>query len=89
MKTCLQSADNIMEGLRNWINKRKDKMNAFVFQEIWQKDKDKDLQTEFQNIDKIVPLYRCMRISNAMECQKCVKNNVVDPFCSPKNTLFF
>ncbi|KAL1246563.1 hypothetical protein QQF64_034608 [Cirrhinus molitorella] len=84
VKTCLQSADNILEGLRNWINKRKNQMNAFVFQEIWQKDKDKDLQTEFQNIDKIVPLYRCMRNSNAMECRKCVNNNVVDPFCLPK-----
>lgn len=88
VKTCLQSDDNIMEGLRNWINKRKGQMNAFVFQEIWQKDKDKDLQTEFQNIDKIVPLYRCMRISNAMECRKCVKNNVVDAFCLPKKKFF-
>ncbi len=83
VKTCLQSADNIMEGLTNWINKRKGQRNAFVFQEIWQKDKDKDLQTEFQNIDAIVPLYRCMRIRNAMECRKCVENNVVDPFCLP------
>ncbi|KAL1246556.1 hypothetical protein QQF64_034601 [Cirrhinus molitorella] len=84
VKTCLQSEDNILEGLRNWGNKRKDQMNAFVFQEIWQKDKSKDLQTEFQNIDKIVPLYRCMRNSKAMECRKCVKNNVVDLFCLPK-----
>ncbi len=83
VKTCLRSADNIMEGLRNWINKRKGQRNAFVFQEIWQKDKDKDLQTEFQNIDAIVPLYRCMRIRNAMECRKCVENKVVDPFCLP------
>ncbi len=88
VKTCLQSADNIMEGLRNWINKRKDKINAFVFQEIWQKDKDKDLQKEFQNIDKIVPFYRFMRISNAMECRKCVKNNDMDPFCLLRNKLF-
>ncbi|KAF4115025.1 hypothetical protein G5714_002514 [Onychostoma macrolepis] len=50
VKTCLQSADNIMEGLRNWINKRKDKMNAFVFQEIWQKDKDKDLKQNFKTL---------------------------------------
>ncbi len=83
VKTCLQSADNIMEGLRNWINKRKGQMNAFVFQEIWQNDMDEDLQTDFQNINAIVPLYRCMRISNAMECRKCVENNVVDPFCLP------
>lgn len=86
VKTCLKSADNILEGLRNWINKRKieGQMNAFVFQEIWQKDKDKDLQTEFKKIDEIVPLYRCMRISNVMECKKCVNNNGVDPFCLPK-----
>uniref|UniRef100_A0A8C1FRE5 Uncharacterized LOC109060409 n=1 Tax=Cyprinus carpio TaxID=7962 RepID=A0A8C1FRE5_CYPCA len=84
VETCLQSADNITEGLRNWINKRKGQMNAFVFQEIWHRDNDRDRQTEFQNIDKIVPLYRCMRISNAMECRKCVNNNVVDPFCLPQ-----
>ncbi|XP_052407472.1 uncharacterized protein LOC127952776 [Carassius gibelio] len=82
--TCLQSADNILEGLRNWINKRKieGQMNAFVFQEIW--DKDKDLQTEFKKIDEIVPLYRCRRNRNVMQCKKCVNNNVVDPFCLPK-----
>ncbi|KAL1250519.1 hypothetical protein QQF64_018315 [Cirrhinus molitorella] len=58
VKTCLQGADNILEGLRNWRNKRKGTMNAFVFQEIWQKDRGKDLATEFRNIDAIVPLYR-------------------------------
>ncbi|XP_059362852.1 uncharacterized protein LOC132101688 [Carassius carassius] len=90
VKTCLQSVDNILEGLRNWINTRKieGQMNAFVFQEIWQKDKDKDLQTEFRNIDAIVPLYRCMKSSNAMECRKCMNNNVVDPFCLPKKKFF-
>uniref|UniRef100_A0A8C2J1A7 Uncharacterized protein n=1 Tax=Cyprinus carpio TaxID=7962 RepID=A0A8C2J1A7_CYPCA len=88
VETCLQSADNITEGLRNWINKRKGQMNAFVFQEIWHRDNDRDRQTEFQNIDKIVPLYRCMKSSNAMECRKCVNNNVVDPFCLPKKKFF-
>ncbi|XP_050958832.1 uncharacterized protein LOC127160214 [Labeo rohita] len=85
VQTCLQSADNILEGLRNWINKRKGKMNAFVFQEIWQKDMmDKNLETEFKKIDEIVPLYRCMRNRKEMECRKCVDNNFVDPFCLPK-----
>ncbi|XP_050958830.1 uncharacterized protein LOC127160213 isoform X2 [Labeo rohita] len=84
VKTCLQSADNILEGLRNWINKRKGKMNAFVFQEIWQKDIDEDLETEFKKIDAIVPLYRCMRNSQQeMKCRKCVDNNVVVSFCLP------
>ncbi len=82
---CLQGADNILEGLRNWINKRKGQLNVFVFQEIWKKDKKTVLETEFKNIDAIVPLYRCMRIRNAMECRKCVKNNVVDPFCLSQN----
>ncbi|XP_050960514.1 uncharacterized protein LOC127161804 [Labeo rohita] len=83
VETCLQSADNILEGLRNWINKRKGKMNAFVFQEIWQKDLDEDLETEFKRIDAIVPLYRCMRNSEEMKCRKCVENNVMDSFCLP------
>uniref|UniRef100_A0A8C1XIS3 Uncharacterized protein n=1 Tax=Cyprinus carpio TaxID=7962 RepID=A0A8C1XIS3_CYPCA len=85
VETCLQSADNITEGLRNWINKRgkKGQINAFVFQEIWHRDNDRDLKKGFHNIDKIVPLYRCRRNRNAMGCRKCVNNNVVDPFCLP------
>ncbi|XP_042609326.1 uncharacterized protein LOC109070810 isoform X1 [Cyprinus carpio] len=90
VKTCLQSDDNIMEGLRNWINKRKAKMNAFVFQDVWQNDKRSVLEEEFKRINAIVPLYRCARTADVMKCQKCVENNVVDSFCLPdKNPVLF
>ncbi|XP_048016773.1 uncharacterized protein LOC125248696 [Megalobrama amblycephala] len=84
VKTCIQGQNNISKGLSNWINKRKEGMNAFVFQEIWQKDKKKDLQEEFPKINAVVPLYRCKRTSNVMACRKCVENNIVDGFCLPE-----
>ncbi|KAK9961820.1 hypothetical protein ABG768_007220 [Culter alburnus] len=85
VQTCIQSDDNILAGLSNWINIRKEGMNAFVFQEIWQKDsKKKDLQEEFLKINAVVPLYRCKKSSNAMACRKCVENNIMDPFCLPE-----
>lgn len=84
VKTCIKSEDNILAGISNWINIRKEGMNAFVFQEIWQQDKKKDLQEEFLKINAVVPLYRCKKTSNAMACQKCVENNIMDPFCLPE-----
>ncbi|XP_059367814.1 uncharacterized protein LOC132106169 [Carassius carassius] len=91
VKTCLQSNDNIKEGLSNWINKRKDTTNAFVFQDVWQNDKRSVLEEEFKNINAIVPLYRCAITANVMKCQKCVdNNNVVDSFCLPnENPVLF
>ncbi|XP_067221095.1 uncharacterized protein [Chanodichthys erythropterus] len=84
VKTCIQSDDNILAGLSNWINQRKEEINAFVFQEIWQKDKKKDLQEEFLKINAVVPLYRCKKTSNGMACRKCVENTIMDPFCLPE-----
>ncbi|KAK9961821.1 hypothetical protein ABG768_007221 [Culter alburnus] len=84
VKTCIKSEDNILAGLSNWINIRKEGMNAFVFQEIWQKDKKKDLQEEFLKINAVVLLYHCKKTSNVMACRKCVENNIMDPFCLPE-----
>lgn len=81
VKTCIQGQDNILNGLSNWINTRKEGMNALVFQEIWQKDRNKDLPTEFLKINEVVPLYRCKKTSDGMECRKCVENNNMDTFC--------
>ncbi|XP_050960236.1 uncharacterized protein LOC127161534 [Labeo rohita] len=90
VKTCLQSADSILEGLRNWMNIRKEKSNVFVFQDVWQNDRRSVLEQEFKNINAIVPLYRCMRTNNEMKCQKCVENNVVVSFCLPEqNSVLF
>lgn len=81
LKTCLQIANNTLEGIENCINKRKGQLNAFVFQEIWDKDKALDLKSEFKKIDAIVPLYRCISENNVMICNKCVENNDVVDFC--------
>ncbi len=89
VKTCLRGSNNILEGLKNWINIRKYKMNAFVFQDVWQNNKRSDLEQEFVNINTIVPLYRCVRTDNVMECRKCVENGVVDSFCLPEQNLVF
>lgn len=51
VKTCIQGKDNILNGLSNWINTRKVGMNALVFEEIWQKDRNKYLPAEFLNIN--------------------------------------
>ncbi|XP_052393138.1 uncharacterized protein LOC127941780 [Carassius gibelio] len=82
---CIRRQDNILNGLSNWINTRKNRMNAFVFEEIWNKDREKNLEEEFLKINAIVPLYRCKRTSAGMECWKCVENNNVDTFCLPEN----
>lgn len=88
VKTCLQSSDSILEGLKNWMNRRKDKeTNAFVFQDVWQNDKRSVLEQEFKNINAVVPLYRCAITNNVMKCLKCVENNVVDSFCLPEQNL--
>ncbi|XP_073682014.1 uncharacterized protein [Garra rufa] len=81
---CIRGQDNILDGLSNWMNKRKEGMNALVFEEIWQKDITKNLQEEFLKMNVVVPLYRCKRTSDGMECQKCVENNNVDTFCLPE-----
>uniref|UniRef100_A0A672KEP7 Uncharacterized protein n=1 Tax=Sinocyclocheilus grahami TaxID=75366 RepID=A0A672KEP7_SINGR len=80
VKKCIRGEDNILNGLSNWINTRKNGMNAFVFNEIWQKDKKKNLAEEFLKINAVVPLYRCKITSDGMECWKCVENNNVDTF---------
>jgi len=84
VKTCIKGQNNnILEGLSNWINKNKNGNNAFVFQEIWQKDSTKKLQEEFLKINERAPLYRCKKTNNVMECQKCVENNIMNAFCLP------
>ncbi len=84
VKTCIRGEDNILNGLSNWINTRKEGMNALVFEEIWQEDRKKDLRAEFLKIDEVVPLYRCKRTRDGMECRKCVENNNMDTFCLPE-----
>ncbi|XP_043114693.1 uncharacterized protein si:dkey-96g2.1 [Puntigrus tetrazona] len=81
---CIQSADNILSGLSNWKNIRKEN-NVFVFNKIWQKDAwRKDMEKDLLKINE-VPLYRCNK-TNKMECQKCVEKNTqkVIAFCLPK-----
>ncbi|XP_059415034.1 uncharacterized protein LOC132149655 [Carassius carassius] len=82
---CIRGKDNILNGLLNWINSRKNGMNAFVFEEIWKKGSKNNLEEEFLKINAIVPLYRCKRTSDGMECWKCVENNNVATFCLPEN----
>lgn len=81
VKTCIEGKDNILDGLSNWINKRKEGMNIFVFEKIWQKDSNKNLKEQFLKINKIVDLYRCKTIGDVMKCVKCVENGIVDRFC--------
>lgn len=85
VKTCMHGEDNIFNGLSNWINTRKKGMNAFVFEEIWQKDRKKNLAEEFLKINVVVPLYRCKRTSDEMECWKCVENKNVNTNCLLEN----
>lgn len=88
---CIQSEDNILEALSNWKNIRKEAMNVFVFEKIWQKDKwRKDMAEDLLKIDNQVPLYRCDN-TNGMECQKCVEKNTenVIPFCLPERKSLF
>ncbi|NP_001373174.1 uncharacterized protein LOC795315 isoform 1 precursor [Danio rerio] len=83
---CIQSTDNILAGLANWKNIRKDAMNVFVFGKIWQKDAwRKDMAKDLLMIYDQVPLYRCDS-SNGMQCKNCVEKNtkIVDSFCLPK-----
>ncbi|KAL1261200.1 hypothetical protein QQF64_009027 [Cirrhinus molitorella] len=84
---CIRSADNILPGLENWKNIRKDGMNVFVFENIWQKDAwRKDMEKDLLKINADnLPLYRCNR-KNEMQCQKCVEKNTgkVIPFCLPE-----
>ncbi|XP_059403025.1 uncharacterized protein LOC132134239 [Carassius carassius] len=83
---CIQSADNILDGISNWKNIRKDAMNVFVFEKIWQKDVwRKDMAKDLLLIHDKVPLFRCNN-TNGMECQNCVERNTenVIPFCLPK-----
>uniref|UniRef100_A0A673KV54 Uncharacterized protein n=1 Tax=Sinocyclocheilus rhinocerous TaxID=307959 RepID=A0A673KV54_9TELE len=88
---CIQSTDNILDGLSNWKNMRKEGMNVFVFEKIWQKDAwRKDMDKDLLQINAEVPLYRCNR-KNVMECQKCVEKNTgkVIPFCLPEKKSIF
>ncbi|KAK9961829.1 hypothetical protein ABG768_007229 [Culter alburnus] len=91
---CIQSDDNILNGLENWKNIRKEAMNVFVFEKIWQKDEwRKDMEKDLLKIHAQVPLYRCDINNNVMECQNCVEKNTgkVIPFCLPKkkSLLFY
>ncbi|KAI7814259.1 hypothetical protein IRJ41_011035 [Triplophysa rosa] len=62
---CISSKDNIVPGLSNWINLRKEETNVFVFETIWQKDKwRKDLDKEFLKVNAVVPLYRSKKVNN-------------------------
>ncbi|XP_016317803.1 uncharacterized protein LOC107669886 isoform X1 [Sinocyclocheilus anshuiensis] len=88
---CIQNTDNILDGLSNWKNMRKEGMNVFVFENIWQKDAwRKDMEKDLLQINAEVPLYRCNR-KNVMECQKCVEKNTgkVIPFCLPEKKSIF
>ncbi|KAK3520533.1 hypothetical protein QTP70_025028 [Hemibagrus guttatus] len=88
---CIESADNILDGLSDWKNIRKDAMNVFVFEKIWQKDAwRKDMAKDLMKIQDQVPLYRCNN-TNEMECQKCVDQNTgkVIPFCLPEKKSKF
>ncbi|KAK7156096.1 hypothetical protein R3I94_006233 [Phoxinus phoxinus] len=91
---CIQSKDNILPGLSNWKNIRKDAMNVFVYEKIWQKDTwRKDMEKDLLKIHAEVPLYRCDINDNVMQCQNCVERNTgkVIPFCLPekKSLLFY
>lgn len=91
---CIQRDDNILNGLENWKNIRKEAMNVFVFEKIWQKDEwRKDMEKDLLKIHEQVPLYRCDIKNNVMECQDCVEKNTgkVIPFCLPKkkSLLFY
>ncbi len=80
---CILSDDNILPGLANWKNRREG-MNVFIFNKIWQKDTwRKDMATDLLRIHEQVPLSRCAR-RNVMECQNCVNRNTVIPFCLPE-----
>uniref|UniRef100_A0A8C1HQU3 Uncharacterized protein n=1 Tax=Cyprinus carpio carpio TaxID=630221 RepID=A0A8C1HQU3_CYPCA len=75
---CIEGQENILEGLSNWKNIRKEAMNVFVFNKIWQKDAwRKDMAKDLLKIHEQVPLYRCTR-TNVMECQNCVERNNED-----------
>uniref|UniRef100_A0A672KM62 Si:dkey-96g2.1 n=1 Tax=Sinocyclocheilus grahami TaxID=75366 RepID=A0A672KM62_SINGR len=83
---CIEGQEKILDGLSNWKNIRKEAMNIFVFNKIWQKDAwRKDMAKDLLTIHEQVPLYRCTR-TNVMECQKCVERNNGDviAFCLPK-----
>ncbi|KAG7334918.1 hypothetical protein KOW79_001514 [Hemibagrus wyckioides] len=83
VKKCIKSEDNILDGLSNWKNIRKDAMNVFVFEKIWPKDaRKKDMAENLMKIHDQVPLYRCNN-TNGMECRNCVEKNTrnVIPFC--------
>lgn len=91
---CIQREDNILPGLSNWKNIRKEAMNVFVFEKIWQKDTwRKDMEKDLLKIHAEVPLYRCDINDNVMQCQNCVEKNTgkVIPFCLPqkKSLLFY
>jgi len=91
---CIQSEDNILPGLSNWKNIRKEAMNVFVFEKIWQKDTwRKDMEKDLLQINAEIPLYRCDINDNGMQCQNCVEKNTgkVIPFCLPKkkSLLFY
>ncbi|XP_016364508.1 uncharacterized protein LOC107705632 [Sinocyclocheilus rhinocerous] len=80
---CILSDDNILPGLTNWKNKREG-MNVFVFNKIWQKDAwRRDMAKDLLKIHERLPLYRCTR-RNVMECQNCINGNIVIPFCLPE-----
>lgn len=87
VKQCIQSTDNILPGLSNWINEQKEAMNVFVFEKIYEKDSKKDMEIYIRKIYAKVPLYRCTSNNTMewMECKNCVdQNSKVDSFCLPE-----
>uniref|UniRef100_A0A671PC72 Uncharacterized protein n=1 Tax=Sinocyclocheilus anshuiensis TaxID=1608454 RepID=A0A671PC72_9TELE len=72
IKKCITDANkNILKGLLDWKVKQTTGIKAFVFQEIWQGDLSANLEEQFAKIDNLVPLYRCVKNDNQMQCYKC------------------
>lgn len=68
--------DSILPGLSNWKNIQTTGINAFVFQNIWSKDSTglpEDQNEQFIKINDLLPLYRCVKNNNQMQCYKCGK----------------
>ncbi|XP_058600548.1 uncharacterized protein LOC131520374 [Onychostoma macrolepis] len=66
--------DSILHGLSNWKNTQTTGIKAFVFQKIWPKDSTglaEDQKEQFTKINDLVPLYRCVKNNNQMQCYKC------------------
>uniref|UniRef100_A0A671M3V2 Uncharacterized protein n=1 Tax=Sinocyclocheilus anshuiensis TaxID=1608454 RepID=A0A671M3V2_9TELE len=81
VETCIKSTDNIFPGLANWTNVRKEGMNVFVFGKL-RKYVGKETGNDFLIINMLMPLYRCTS-TNVVECQNCLKDDAVNPFCLP------